>query len=154
MTEAIYILFGAAALFALVLCTIKYMHFFQLNSYKFAEHKSWLLRRRGPLMLTAIIAALTALGVVFGELFGGIIAILMSLIYAAVSKPKPKKLSKKPLVFTAREKRRVCEYIYSGGAVFDLPLLESRGKSYKLSDRKGYLQLLHKRRKEASCVTP
>lgn len=112
MTEAIYILFGAAALFALVLCTIKYMHFFQLNSYKFAEHKSWLLRRRGPLMLTAIIAALTALGVVFGELFGGIIAILMSLIYAAVSKPKPKKLSKKPLVFTARVKRMlVTEYV-------------------------------------------
>ena len=105
MTEILLVLTLVSTALAIGLCAIKYMHFFQLNSYKFAEHKGWLRRNAGPLSFTAILSASLALGSVVGGTFGLIQTIIVCLIYAAVSKPKSKKLTKKPLVYTARVKR-------------------------------------------------
>ncbi len=100
----IYIALAASALFAVGVASLKYMHHFQLNSYKFAEHKSYLRRNAGPLTLLAIISALAALMSIFG-IVGSIIAAALCLIYALCVKPLSKKNAKKPLVFTARVKR-------------------------------------------------
>lgn len=105
MTEILFALALAAAAFAVSLCAVRYMHFFQLNSYKFAEHKGWLKRNAGPLSFVAILAALSPLGSLFGGIFGSVWTITLCLIYGAVSKPKSKKRTKKPLVYTARVKR-------------------------------------------------
>lgn len=116
MTEILYALLLAAGAAALGLCAVKYMHFFQLNSYKFAEHKGWIKRNAGPLSFLAILAVLVAIGSVFKGAFGSIWALAICLIFAAASKPKSKKLTKKPLVYTARVKRMlVTEAIVSVG---------------------------------------
>lgn len=125
MTEILFALTLISTALAVGTCAVKYMHYFQLNSYKFAEHKGWLKRNAGPLSFTAILAVLAALGSlinVLGSLLGGcfgfILTISVCLVYAAVSKPKPKRLTKKPLVYTARVKRMlVTEAIVSAGFI-------------------------------------
>ncbi len=101
----IKIISSLAALFAVSLCMLKYIHFFQLNSYKFAEHKGYLKRNAGPLTLLLILSALAALTAVFGAAVGNILCAAVCLVYALCAKPLSKKSAKKPLVYTARVKR-------------------------------------------------
>ena len=96
---------GAAAPLAVGLCLVKYMHFFQLNSYKFAEHKGWIRRNVGPLSFTAILAVAVALFSLIPHYIGWILSSLTCIVYALVSRPKSKSATKKPLVRTPRVKR-------------------------------------------------
>lgn len=105
MKEIIFAISLAATLLGLSLAAIRYMHFFQLNSYKFAEHKGWLKRNAGPLTLCAIVSLLAAVGAIVGGIAGGVIYTVFALLFAAISKPKSRRLTKKPLVYTARVKR-------------------------------------------------
>ena len=105
MTEILALLNLLCFIAAFGLCAVKYMHFFQLNSYKFAEHKGWLVRNVGPLTLNALLAILAGGLSIIGGVLGGILFLGFVLLYAATSKPKSKRLTKKPLVFTARVKR-------------------------------------------------
>ena len=90
---------------AVASASLRYMHGFQLNSYKFAEHKSYLCRNAGPLCLLAILAVLCGLCSLLGETLGTVLSSVICLLYAAAAKPIPKKRAKKPLVYTARVKR-------------------------------------------------
>ena len=92
-------------LLAVACASLRHMHGFQLNSYKFAEHKSYLVRNVGPLCLLLILAALCGISSLFSEAVGMIVSSVICLLYAAAAKPIPKKRAKKPLVFTARVKR-------------------------------------------------
>ena len=76
---------------ALALCAVRQMHFFQLNSYKWAEHKVWLGRNSLSLLILAIIALLALI-----ELFFGSFIFLSAVIavFALFSVPKSKKRSK------------------------------------------------------------
>lgn len=87
---------------AFTLCCIKHMHFFQLNSYKLAEHKVWIRRNVGPLSWLLLLSALHLIALVMGEIFSAVFCSLLTLLYAATSIPRSKRSSKKPLVFTAR----------------------------------------------------
>ncbi len=101
----LFILLLLALSVAIASASLRYMHGFQLNSYKFAEHKSYLRRQAGPLCLLSILAALCGLCSLLGEIAGAIISAVICLLYALAAKPIPKKRAKKPLVFTARVKR-------------------------------------------------
>jgi len=98
----IFILSALCLVAALTLCCIKHMHFFQLNSYKSAEHKVWIGRNKGPLLWLAILALLHLVALPMSTVFSAIVCTVISLLYAATSKPRSKKRSKKPLVYTAR----------------------------------------------------
>ena len=127
MTEILFALTLISAALAVGLCAVKYMHFFQLNSYKFAEHKGWLRRNKGPLALIVILGALVVAASVIGGVVGSILTIALCLIYAAVSKPKSRSSTKKPLVYTARVKRMlVTEAIISIGFISACVMIFSR----------------------------
>ena len=127
MAEILFVITIISAALAVGLCAVKYMHFFQLNSYKFAEHKGWLRRNQGPLALTVILAALTALPLIIGGNVGSIVAIVICLIYATISKPKSRSATKKPLVYTARVKRMlVTEAIVSAAFISAWVVIFSR----------------------------
>ena len=87
---------------ALALSCVRHMHFFQLNSYKFAEHKVWMRRNRGSLITLAVFSLLPLAALLF-RLIGAIIYLsTVFLVYALLAKPKSRKESKKPLVYTPR----------------------------------------------------
>lgn len=87
---------------ALALCSVRQMHFFQLNSYKFAEHRVWLRRNAFDLASLAVLALLCLIALLFGELGSVIFLSAVIGVYALLSLPKSKKKSKKPLVCTPR----------------------------------------------------
>ncbi len=91
---AIALLFIASAL-----CAVRQMHFFQLNSYKFAEHKVWLKRNALYLIALAALSLLSLAELIFGSFIFLSAAVA---VYALLSIPKSKKKSKKPLVYTPR----------------------------------------------------
>jgi len=88
--------------FALALCCVRHMHFFQLNSYKFAEHKVWMRRNLSSLATLAVFSLLPIASILFKTLGAVIFLSVSILVYALLAKPKSKKASKKPLVFTPR----------------------------------------------------
>ena len=51
--------------FALALSCVRHMHFFQLNSYKFAEHKVWIKRNARSLTVLAVFSVLPIVSVFF-----------------------------------------------------------------------------------------
>lgn len=105
--------------FALALCCVRHMHFFQLNSYKLAEHKVWMKRNSGSLITLAVFALLPLFALLF-QLVGAIIYLSTAfLIYALLAKPKSRKDSKKPLVFTPRVIRMLVTeaIVFISGAV-------------------------------------
>ena len=105
MTEPIFALaYGALAVAALSSC-LKYMHMFQLNSYKWKEHAPWMRRNVRPLLLLAGLSLLTALFCFLPAVPAALASTATALIYAFTARPKAKKKSKKPLVYTARVKR-------------------------------------------------
>ena len=105
MTEILFCIVLASALLAIGFCAVKYMHYFQLNSYKFAEHKGWIRRNVGPLSFVLILAVISMLSAILSVNASYFVCIAASLVCAAVSKPRSAKLTKKPLVYTARVKR-------------------------------------------------
>lgn len=99
-----YLLPSAALLFGLCLCALKFMHYFQLNSYKAAEHLPF-ARRNLSLYLLSAVYTLVAVPAVFMGGFAPIYVTVISLSYALSFKPRARCLTKKPLVFTPRVKR-------------------------------------------------
>ncbi len=98
---------------ALALCAVRHMHFFQLNSYKFAEHKVWIGRNAPYLVFLSVLSLLALVALPFGEVWGAVICLAIILIYALAARPKSRKSSKKPLVFTPRVIRMlVTEFIF------------------------------------------
>ena len=92
----------ALLLVALALCAVRQMHFFQLNSYKWAEHKVWLRRNAFDLSILGALALISLASLLFGAI--GRVIFLSAVIgaFALLSIPKSKKKSKKPIVFTPR----------------------------------------------------
>lgn len=88
--------------FSLALCSVRYMHFFQLNSYKFAEHRVWMARNRRELILLAVWAVISVASFTFRTLGGTLFLSVVILSYGLLVKPKSRKSSKKPLVYTPR----------------------------------------------------
>ena len=87
---------------ALALCSVRQMHFFQLNSYKWAEHKVWLGRNAFDLISLAVIALISLVSLLFGGMGKVIFLSAAVAVFALLSIPKSKKKSKKPLVYTPR----------------------------------------------------
>lgn len=103
--------------FALAMCSVRHMHFFQLNSYKFAEHKVWIKRNASSLATLAIFALLPLASLLFG-LTGSIIFLsTVFLIYALLAKPISRKEAKKPLVYTPR----VIRMLITEAVIFIVP---------------------------------
>ena len=99
-----YLMPSAALLFGLGLCALKFMHYFQLNSYKAAEHIPFARRNLSLYLLSAVYALVAAPAIFMGGLAPTYITVI-SLSYALSFKPRARFLTKKPLVFTARVKR-------------------------------------------------
>ena len=99
-----HVLPSAALALALSLCALRFMHYFQLNSYKHAEHIAFASRNLGIYLLSAVYALL-ALAALFLGKFAPAYLTLLCIMYAVSFKPKAKRLTKKPLVFTPRVKR-------------------------------------------------
>ena len=92
----------ALLLLAFGLCAVRQMHFFQLNSYKFAEHKVWLKRNAFDLIILAALSLISLVALAFKPLGTVIFLSAVIAVYALLSIPKSKKKSKKPLVYTPR----------------------------------------------------
>ena len=102
---------------AIAFACVRHMHFFQLNSYKFAEHKVWMRRNKSSLAILAIFSLLPLAALLF-QLHGAIIYLSTAfLIYALLAKPKSRKASKKPLVYTPRVNRM----LFTEAVIFILP---------------------------------
>ena len=84
------------------LCCVRQMHFFQLNSYKFAEHKVWMKRNAFDLAVLAVLSLLCLAALAFKTTGSVIFLSAVIAVYALLSIPKSKKKSKKPLVYTPR----------------------------------------------------
>lgn len=113
-----YFIPTVAVLAALCCCALKFMHYFQLNSYKNAEHTAF-ARRNLSLYLLSPIYALIILPAIFMGYFAPLYVILISLSFSVSYKPKSHLITKKPLVFTARVKRMLVTetVIVAAGAV-------------------------------------
>ena len=106
---------------ALALCCVRHMHFFQLNSYKFAEHRVWIRRNTAALAVLAVFSLLCLAALLFEYIGSVILLSAVILSYALLAKPKSVRSSKKPLVFTPRVIRMLVTeaVIFLGaGAVF------------------------------------
>jgi UDP-N-acetylmuramoyl-tripeptide--D-alanyl-D-alanine ligase len=85
-----------------------YLHMFQLNSYKTAEHLKWVkINFLKNIALRAGFTVLTVPFAVFFGIFGGASAILIYLLTAWLNRPKK---AKKPLVYTKRIIRMLVNY--------------------------------------------
>ena len=84
----------ALLLLAFGLCAVRQMHFFQLNSYKFAEHKVWLKRNAFDLIILAALSLISLVALAFKPLGTVIFLSAVIAVYALLSIPKSKKKSK------------------------------------------------------------
>ena len=87
---------------ALALCCVRHMHFFQLNSYKFAEHKVWIKRNITSLAILAELSLLSLIALLLHGIAADVVLGVILVIYAILARPKSKRSSKKPLVYTPR----------------------------------------------------
>ena len=103
MDTILYIICHIIALAAFAISTVKFVHFFQLNSYRAKIHTKWIFNNFGkiwPNVITGV--ALVAISLA-GKNPGLKIAFsVIALLLAILSKPKK---AKKPLVYTMRVKR-------------------------------------------------
>ena len=95
----------AALTFSLCLCSLKFMHYFQLNSYKAAEHLPFAARNLPLYALSAVYFGIGLLAIIMPPMIAAAFVTLLSLSYALSFKPASKRITKKPLVLTARVKR-------------------------------------------------
>ncbi len=102
MELTLYIISLLCSLAAFGMALIKFMHFFQLNSYRAKIHSKWLLQNMDKAYINIIAGIILLVLSVFQSLWTGIIYILVSIIALAFSVPKK---AKKPLVYTMRVKR-------------------------------------------------
>jgi len=99
-----YFIPTVAVLVALGCCALKFMHYFQLNSYKSAEHSAF-ARRNISLYILSVCYALAVLPAIFVGYFAPLYVILISISFSVSYKPKSYLIAKKPLVLTPRVKR-------------------------------------------------
>ena len=92
----------AALALALCMCAIKFMHYFQLNSYKLAEHLPFASRNMSLYALSAIYLVLATPAVLLPEIVAPGYITFISLLYALSFKPASRLITKKPLVYTPR----------------------------------------------------
>lgn len=91
-----------AAAVAFAVSTIKFIHFFQLNSYRAKIHSKWILKNFGKIAPNIFLGImLIALSFAGGNIIKLLFA-LISIVLAIASKPGK---AKKPLVYTMRVKR-------------------------------------------------
>lgn len=100
-----HLLPAAAVGFALCLCSLKFMHFFQLNSYRSAEHLPFAKRNLPLYILSGLYCAAALLAILMPDFLAPAYTVLLSLSYALSFKPRSRAITKKPLAFTARVKR-------------------------------------------------
>ena len=96
VTEIITIMCFAAAY---VLSLVKFMHFFQLNSYAPATQIRWMGKNRGKWMVNVILSCIAIIGILFSQLWIAAAAFLWG---AYLQRPQK---AKKPLVYTKRVQR-------------------------------------------------
>lgn len=98
----IYILPVAALAFSLCMCAMRFMHFFQLNSYKAAEHIPFARRNLSLYALSAVYFGAALLALLMPPAVSAAYVTLISLSYALSFKPASRRITKKPLVYTHR----------------------------------------------------
>ena len=104
MNIYIEIALGVIALAAFCVSLVRFLHFFQLNSYRAAIHGKWLKGNISKYIVN-IIFGLTAL---FSALTTSVVAVtgfIASMIIGAILSMPQK--AKKPLVYTMRVKRLI-----------------------------------------------
>ena len=92
----------SALALALSLCALKFMHYFQLNSYKAAEHFPFARRNPSLYALSAIYSGVVLFALLMPKSISPAFVTLLSLSYALSFKPASRRITKKPLVFTPR----------------------------------------------------
>ena len=104
MAELLFILCVVASAIAFAISTIKFLHFFQLNSYRGKIHSKWIAKN--PSKWIANLAGGAML--IFLALWNGhgaqLIYLILSVVLILLSFPKK---AKKPLVYTMRVKRLI-----------------------------------------------
>lgn len=109
-------------------CTsmIKFIHFFQLNSYRVALQLRWIKKNPSKIVSNIFFGLIAVAGFVISGTLGGGIALIAFCLGLVTSRPKK---AKKPLVYTMRVKRLIitCLIIYfvliAVGANYDASLL-------------------------------
>jgi UDP-N-acetylmuramoyl-tripeptide--D-alanyl-D-alanine ligase len=133
MELTLYIISLLCSLAAFSMSLIKFMHFFQLNSYRAKIHTKWLMQNMSKAYINIIAGIILVVLSLFKSSWSSIFYILVSIATILLSIPKK---AKKPLVYTMRVKRMlittavvylavlICgiyfDFALAGGAVFVL----------------------------------
>lgn len=108
MAPYLQILFGMITLmgiYSVFKALIFNMHMFQLNSYRFSTHMSWLGKNLGRYAVEYIIFALSFTGFIKNEPLMGFSALALLVAFIAQAVENRGRTYKKPLVYTPRVKR-------------------------------------------------
>lgn len=128
MNIALFCIFSAVSLAAIVFFSLREFHMLQLNGYKTPEHSWWMKKNYKryifPLVLFLIQFALIPLGV-----NAPLIIAFMCFNACFIAINKPGKKFKKPLVYTARVKRMLATFFIIIAAVFAAAVLMGRSGS-------------------------
>jgi len=87
---------------AFAVSTIKFIHFFQLNSYRAKIHTKWIFSNISKILPNVVLGAFLLISAICGGIIGNIAYGLLSIVLLLLSVPKK---AKKPLVYTMRVKR-------------------------------------------------
>ncbi len=99
-----------SALAGACLATIKQVHMFQLNAYKYVFHFDWIKSNLSDLLAGTLVALASFVSCFFGNP-GIIVGILLNIVFSLMHLPKK---AKKPLVYTAR----VIRMLITASAIF------------------------------------
>ena len=103
MDKVLYVICHLIAAFAFAISTIKFVHFFQLNSYRAKIHTKWIFNNFGKIWANVILGiGMIVISLFLDSITSKIIFALIAILLALCSKPKK---AKKPLVYTMRVKR-------------------------------------------------
>lgn len=102
INDLLFFPLAAAFLLAMSFLIIRYMHIFQLNSYKHHVQKKWVFDNIPQLLLRTVWIFGTVPAVLKLESWGTVVGIALYLLVAVLNFPQK---AKKPLVFTNRVKR-------------------------------------------------
>ena len=109
MNIAIFCLYAAIALAAIIFMGLREFHMLQLNGYKTPEHSWWMKKNYKRYILPSVLFAVQFIMLLVGThpaLLGAFCVFNIEFIFAN----KPGKKFKKPLVYTARVKRMMITF--------------------------------------------
>jgi len=117
MKIAMFNIYAAVTLAAIIFTSLREFHMLQLNGYKFPEHMRWMKKNYKRYIISFILLFLQLIMLLKGASYIFISSFILFDIYFILEN-KPGKKFKKPLVYTARVKRMMATFFVLIAAFF------------------------------------